>query len=169
MFPSDVVIARCKKSTDSRGELIITHEGAINDVVAIKRSISKRNVLRGLHFQKDPYPQRKIIEVIEGSIIGMLINMDDNSSKYGEFYSMVIHSSEGQVFHIPNHYAHGFLTITDVLFQYFTIGAYTADSEIAITPPKYFFEIQNIEKNSLIISDKDRRAFCYEEYFSQSK
>jgi len=169
MFPSDVLIATCKKSADSRGELVITHEGAINDVVAIKRSISKRNVLRGLHFQKNPYPQSKIIEVIDGSIIGMLINMNVGSSNYGKFYSMEIDSAEGQVLHIPSHYAHGFLTVTDVVFQYLTIGAYSADSEIAITPPKNFYEVQNIEQNSLNISDKDRLAFCYEKYFSTFK
>jgi dTDP-4-dehydrorhamnose 3,5-epimerase len=169
MFPSDVEIVGCKKSVDSRGELVITHEGAINDVVAIKRSISKKNVLRGLHFQKAPHPQRKIIEVIDGSIIAMLINMDLSSSNYGKFYSMEIHSAEGRVFHIPSHYAHGFLTMTDVVFQYLTIGAYSADSEIAITPPRNFYEDQNIESNFLTISDKDRLAFCYEKYFFNCK
>lgn len=169
MFPSDVAIAKHIKCVDSRGELVITHEGAINDVVAIKRSISKKNVLRGLHFQKAPYTQRKIIEVIDGSIIGMLINMDVDSSNYGKFYSMEIHSSEECVLYIPSHYAHGFLTTTDVVFQYLTIGAYSADAEIAITPPKNFYEVQNIESKLLTISEKDRLAFCYETYFSSGK
>lgn len=169
MFPSDVVITKYKKSTDSRGELVITHEGVLNDVVAIKRSTSKKNVLRGLHFQKNPHPQRKIIEVIDGSIVGMLIDMNVGSSSYGKFYSMEIHASEESVLHIPSHYAHGFLTITDVVFQYLTIGAYSVDAEIAIAPPKFFYEVQNIESNSLNISEKDRLAFCYETYFSSGK
>jgi dTDP-4-dehydrorhamnose 3,5-epimerase len=169
MFPSDVAITKFNKSVDSRGELVITHEGAINDVVAIKRSISKKNVLRGLHFQEAPHTQRKIIEVIDGSIIGMLINMDVGSSNYGKFYSMEIHSADGQVLHIPSHYAHGFITITDVVFQYLTIGAYSPDAEIAISPPKNFYEVQNIESSSLNISEKDRLAFCYETYFSSGK
>jgi len=165
MFPNDVVIEKYKKFTDSRGELVITHEGQVNDVMTIKRSFSKKNVLRGLHFQKPPNPQKKIIEVVSGSIIGLLINMDCDSSEYGKFHALKIHSADGNLLHIPSHYAHGFIALTDVVFQYFTIGAYSAGSEIAIAPPKVFYEQQGVDVDTLIISDKDRLAFCYEEYF----
>lgn len=167
MFPDDVVIEKYKKFTDSRGELVITHEGLINDVMTIKRSFSKKNVLRGLHFQKPPNPQRKIIEVVSGSIIGLLINMDNSSIEYGKFHTLKIDSADGNLLQIPSHYAHGFIALTDVVFQYFTIGPYSAESEIAITPPKFFYEQQGFDVESLIISDKDRLALCYEEYFQQ--
>lgn len=167
MFPQDVIIEKYKKFTDSRGELVITHEGFVNDVMTIKRSFSKQNVLRGLHFQKPPNSQKKIIEVVNGSIIGLLINMDIGSSEYGKLHTLKIHSADGNLLHIPGHYAHGFIALTDVIFQYFTVGPYSAASEIAIAPPKFFYEQEGIDVNSLVISDKDRLAFCYEDYFQQ--
>ena len=70
-------------------------------------SVSKKNVLRGLHFQKE-YPQGKLIQVLEGSIIDVIVDLRENSDSYGQYYSAELTSNNKLQLWAPPGLAHGF-------------------------------------------------------------
>ena len=167
IFPSDVSIVKLNSLSDNRGCLDVIFEQEISNQISLKRSISKKNVFRGMHYQKLPFLQKKVIQVISGTVIDILINMDTESEFYGKIYEKEISAKNSEVIHIPEHYAHGFIAITETVFQYITFGKYSSENEISIKLPESYFSKIRINKNDLIISDKDINAISHEDYFNR--
>ena len=165
MFPLDVSIHKLNSFSDNRGCLDVIFEQEISNQISLKRSISKKNVFRGMHYQKSPSLQKKVIQVISGTVIDILINMDINSEVYGKIYEREIIATNSEVIHIPEHYAHGFIAMTETVFQYITFGKYSSNNEISIKLPESYFSKIEININDLIISEKDINAISYEDYF----
>jgi dTDP-4-dehydrorhamnose 3,5-epimerase len=76
-------------------------------------SNSKKNVLRGLHYQLNPYSQAKLIRVIKGSIVDVVVDIRKNSPTYGEFVSVKLDSDSKQMLFVPEGFAHGFYVLED--------------------------------------------------------
>jgi dTDP-4-dehydrorhamnose 3,5-epimerase len=165
MFPSDVLILPVSSFSDDRGNLDVIFEKEISDSISLKRSTSKKFVFRGMHFQTSPSMQKKVIQVLSGTVLDIIINMDINSDYYGQIYKKIINSDDNEVIHIPPHYAHGFIALTETVFQYMTFGKYSPDNEISLKLPLTFFEEENIDLKKLIISHKDLNAIPYDKYF----
>ena len=116
---TDVVIIKRKVFLDYRGNL--TKEYEISPFrkhfpVDFKEeyvSFSKKDVLRGLHFQKNPLAQGKYISVISGSIFDVAVDLREDSEQYMRYVSSVLRSEEGESIWIPEGYAHGFLSLED--------------------------------------------------------
>ena len=66
---------------------------------------SKKNVIRGLHFQS-PKKQTKILHVVKGKIMDVVVNIDKNSKNFGKVFKYIL--SEGNTIIVPNNYAHGY-------------------------------------------------------------
>ncbi len=167
MFPQDIKVLKIQNFTDRRGSLSIVFESDEPQVIALKKSQSKKYVFRGMHFQRDPFPQKKVIQVLSGTIIDIVINMDINSVDYGRVFERIIKAEDGELFYIPGYYAHGFLALTDVEFQYITLGKYSYESEMSISLPSNYFESKGLSSTEFILSDKDAAAISYENYFSK--
>lgn len=165
MFPSDVSIVKLNSFSDNRGYLDIIFENEINDHISLKRSYSKKFVFRGMHYQQSPYLQKKVIQVVSGTVIDILINMDSKSEYYGKIYQREIIASNSEVVHIPEYYAHGFVAMTETVFQYITFGKYSLENELSLSLPKSFFTKIQLNISDLIISAKDMNAISYEDYF----
>jgi dTDP-4-dehydrorhamnose 3,5-epimerase len=165
MFPQDIKILKIKSFFDRRGELSVIYESEEREVVALKRSQSKQYVFRGMHYQLEPFLQKKVIQVLSGTIVDVVVNMDVNSGDYGKIFERVIHAADEEVFYIPGNYAHGFLALTDVEFQYVTLGKYSPEAELSFSLPEDYFQSRSLAFRSLILSDKDASAIPYEEYF----
>jgi dTDP-4-dehydrorhamnose 3,5-epimerase-like enzyme len=86
-------------------------------------------------------------------------------SIYGRIFEKVINGDDGELFYIPEHYAHGFLALTDVEFQYITLGKYSDQFELSISLPFNYFYSKGLAMTSMILSDKDASAISYEKYF----
>lgn len=107
--------------------------GLPTEFVQDNESKSKKNVLRGLHFQKPPFAQGKLIRVIQGKILDVAVDLRKDSSTFGKWTSVILSSENKTVFWVPAGFAHGFATLAEeniVLYKCTT--PYNKESEGAI-------------------------------------
>lgn len=138
-------------------------------VVQTNRSKSGKGVLRGLHFQKNPKTQAKIVEVISGAAIDVVVDMRVDSPTYGKSTSVLltpynkdIEGSGRQLF-VPRGFAHGFVSLEDdTVFQYLIDNDYAPETEGGIlwNDPDLGIDWEEIfEKYDIkepLLSDKDQ-------------
>ena len=77
------------------------------------RSLSSKNVLRGLHFQHPPFAQAKLVSVIKGEVLDVVVDIRKGSDTYGEYIAEHLSEENHQQLYIPEGMAHGFLTLKD--------------------------------------------------------
>lgn len=121
-------------------------------------SKSSKHVLRGLHFQAEPYSQSKLIKVLCGEIFDVAVDIRPDSKSYGEYVSIVLSSNNCKQFFIPQGFAHGFLVLSDsaeILYKVDT--EYNKDSEKTLIYDDHDINIAWPEINHGIftLSDKD--------------
>jgi dTDP-4-dehydrorhamnose 3,5-epimerase len=93
-------------------------------------SKSHKGVLRGLHFQKPPFAQGKLVRVIAGAVLDVAVDLRKNSATYGQHYSCVLSAENKLMFYIPDGFAHGFYTLeNNTIFAYKCTQAYHKASE----------------------------------------
>ncbi len=71
-------------------------------------------VLRGLHYQDNPYAQSKLVSVVQGKILDIAVDIRKNSTTYGKYFSFVLESDSNKSIFIPKGFAHGYLTLSDM-------------------------------------------------------
>lgn len=105
---------------DNRGYFMETYnqhdmqENGLNMFfVQDNQSMSKKGVLRGLHFQKQ-YPQGKLVRVIKGSVFDVAVDLRANSNTYGQWYGVELNENNKKQFYISEGFAHGFLVLSDI-------------------------------------------------------
>ena len=105
---------------DSRGYFMETYnqkdmsDAGLNMVfVQENQSMSKKGVLRGLHFQKQ-FPQGKLVRVIKGSVFDVAVDLRPNSKTYGQWFGVELTEENKKQFYISEGFAHGFLVLSDV-------------------------------------------------------
>ena len=96
-------------------------------------SVSKKHVLRGLHFQKPPYAQGKLVNVVRGAALDVAVDLRKNSPTFGKWKSVLLTEDNGLIFWIPEGFAHGFVALEDnTVFQYKCTNIYCKESEGSI-------------------------------------
>ena len=76
-------------------------------------SVSKRNVIRGMHFQTPPADHTKLVYVTNGTILDVVLDIRVDSPTYGQHISFELSSDNAKMMYIPSGFAHGFLALTD--------------------------------------------------------
>ena len=100
---------------------------------------SQKNVFRGMHFQKPPFEQDKLLILIKGNIIDYIVNINSNS-KFGQIYKYEMEA--GDIIWIPKGFCHGFKTISkDVLVNYKLTNKYSKKNYSGILPEKFSIKI----------------------------
>lgn len=121
-------------------------------------SKSSYGVLRGLHFQKPPYAQSKLVRVIKGAVLDVAVDIRKGSPTFGQHVAVELTEDNHRQFFIPRGFAHGFSVLTDeVIFQYKCDNFYAPQSEGALAwddPDLGIDWRQPAEK--VILSEKDR-------------
>ena len=104
---------------DNRGYFMETYnqkdmaEAGLNMVfVQDNQSMSKKGVLRGLHFQKE-YPQGKLVRVIKGSVFDVAVDLREGSETYGKWFGVELTEENKKQFYISEGFAHGFLVLSE--------------------------------------------------------
>ncbi len=129
-------------------------------------SKSQKNVLRGLHFQKPPYAQGKLIQVIQGAVWDVLVDIRKESATYGEHFGIELSEHNKTQFYIPPGFAHGFLTLEDeTIFHYKCTNVFNKESEGSIIWNDSDLNI-NWNCKDPIISDKDKVAPLFKSFNS---
>lgn len=132
-------------------------------VVQANRSKSSKGVVRGLHFQKNPKCQAKIVEVIKGSAIDIVVDIRKDSDTYGKWTSVLLTPDNNRQLFVPRGFAHGFVSLEDdTIFHYLVDNDYAPDMEDGIlwNDPEININWDEIFKeydiNNPLLSDKDK-------------
>ena len=134
---------------------------SMKGVVQGARSLSGKGIVRGLHFQKDPMCQSKLVECLRGGVLDVVVDMRKDSPTYKKWISVELTPENGRQLLIPRGFAHGFVSLKDdTLFQYLVDNDYAPSHEDGIlwNDPEigidWQFEKYDIENP--ILSDKDK-------------
>lgn len=121
-------------------------------------SKSVYGVLRGLHFQKPPFAQSKLVRVIQGAVLDVAVDIRVGSPTYGKHVAVELTAENHRQLFIPRGFAHGFSVLTDeVVFQYKCDNFYAPQSEGAIVWNDPALGIDwRIPEASVILSEKDK-------------
>jgi dTDP-4-dehydrorhamnose 3,5-epimerase len=121
-------------------------------------SLSQKGVIRGLHFQKPPFAQAKLIRVIAGSILDVVVDLRKDSKTFGKHFKHVLTADNKKQLFIPQGFAHGFLSLEDqTVILYKCSEYYHKESEDAILWNDETLNI-NWETDRPILTEKDKNA-----------
>lgn len=96
-------------------------------------SMSHKHVLRGMHFQKEPHAQAKLVYCPHGSILDVILDIRPESETFGKFYSVELSAQNGLSLFIPEGFAHGFLALSEhALTSYLMNRVYAPEAESGI-------------------------------------
>lgn len=120
-------------------------------------SKSRYGVLRGLHFQKPPYAQSKLVRVVKGAVLDVAVDIRKGSPTFGQHVAVELSEQNHRQFFIPRGFAHGFAVLTDeVIFQYKCDNFYAPQSEGALAWDDPDLAIDwRIPADDVILSAKD--------------
>lgn len=127
--------------TDERGYFLETFNeqkyqsllGENYSFVQDNLSRSAKGVLRGLHFQLEPFAQGKLVQVIQGSVLDVAVDIRINSPTFGMYQAVELSATNHLQFWIPPGFAHGFLTLEEnTLFSYKCTAYYSPENERTI-------------------------------------
>lgn len=122
-------------------------------------SLSTYGVRRGLHFQRPPYTQSKILRCVKGRVLDVAVDIRKGSPTYGRHVAVELSEDNHRQFFVPKGFAHGFAVLSDVaLFQYKCDEFYhpEADGGISIQDESLGIDWQ-LPADKAILSDKDTR------------
>lgn len=128
-------------------------------------SRSKRGVLRGLHFQREPYAQAKLVRVVQGRVIDVAVDIRPGSPTFGKYVATELSGENHRQMFIPKGFAHGYVVLEDdTVFQYKCDEYYHPESEagIAWNDPQIGIEWP-LSEDEIILSDKDRKHLTLKE------
>lgn len=121
-------------------------------------SKSSYGVLRGLHFQKPPYAQSKLVRVIKGAVLDVAVDIRKGSPTFGKHVAVELTEENHLQLFIPRGFAHGFSVLSqEVIFQYKCDNFYAPQSEGALAWDDSDLNINwRIPTNQIILSEKDK-------------
>jgi dTDP-4-dehydrorhamnose 3,5-epimerase len=121
-------------------------------------SLSQKGVIRGLHFQRPPYAQSKLIRVITGSIFDVVVDLRKDSKTFGKYFKQILSSENKQQIFIPEGFAHGFLCLEDnTVINYKCSEFYYKEAEDALLWNDETLNI-NWGIKEPVLTEKDRNA-----------
>jgi len=118
---------------ESYNQQKLAGQGFYNSFVQDNESLSKRGVLRGLHFQLPPFAQGKLVRVVKGSVFDVAVDLRKDSPTYGKWTGLELTGSNKLMFWVPEGFAHGFQSMEDeTIFSYKCTNFYDKASESSI-------------------------------------
>lgn len=141
---------------------IITPVNFVQD----NQSFSSKGTLRGLHFQKNPFAQGKLVRVLQGAVLDVAVDIRKGSPTYGQYHSEMLSDKNHKQFWVPAGFAHGFLTLEDdTIFVYKCTNFYNKESEGGLLHNDPILNIDWGEINP-ILSEKDMIYPDFNEFIS---
>jgi len=121
-------------------------------------SVSNKNVLRGMHFQKPPHDHAKLVYVVAGEILDVAVDIRKSSETFGCYYATNLSFNNSKSLYMSKGFAHGFLTLSDTAtVVYLTTTVHSPESDSGIKWDSFGFDWNGMIDP--IISDRDSR-FC---------
>lgn len=122
------------------------------------QSKSSYGVLRGLHFQKPPYCQSKLVRCIKGAVLDVAVDIRKGSPTFGKYVAVELTEDNHRQFFVPRGFAHGFAVLSqEAIFQYKCDNFYNKESEGAIAWNDPTLAIDwRVPADKILLSDKDK-------------
>lgn len=118
-------------------------------------SFSKKGTIRGLHFQKQPYEQAKLVRCIKGHVLDVVVDLRTDSGSFGKVLTFDLSENHNRSVFVPRGCAHGFSALEDSIFQYKIDNEYNKKSEGGVIYNDPDLSINWQVKDIPLISDKD--------------
>ena len=116
--------------TDDRGVFVKTyHETTLRNAgieFELKESyfsISRKDVIRGMHFQLPPHQHSKVVFCPQGAILDVIVDLRKGSATYGQYYATELSADNHKAYFIPEGFAHGFKALTDDAMTYYLVSS----------------------------------------------
>lgn len=129
-------------------------------------SKSSYGVLRGLHFQRPPFTQAKLVRVIEGEVLDIAVDLRATSPTFGKYQSVILSAENKYQFYVPRGFAHGFVVLSQTV-----IFAYKVDNDYAPTHDDgIMYNCESlgidwmIDEKDIQLSEKDKELQTFMEY-----
>jgi dTDP-4-dehydrorhamnose 3,5-epimerase len=149
---------------DSRGYFYESYNQAVFEKAGISvpfvqdnQSMSMKGAIRGLHFQKYPKAQAKLVRVTAGCVLDVVVDIRKDSPTFGKHLSIELSADNQKMLFIPVGFAHGFATLQDnTIFQYKCSDLYYPENEGGIRFNDPDLAIQWPEFDAVVVSEKDK-------------
>ena len=131
-------------------------------------SMSSYGVMRGLHFQRPPFTQSKLVRCVKGKVLDVAVDIRKGSPTYGRHVAVELSEDNHRQFFVPRGFAHGFAVLSDIaVFQYKCDNFYApeADGGINIKDCSLCIDWQ-IPVDAAILSEKDIKQVCLKDFDS---
>lgn len=127
-------------------------------------SISKKDVIRGIHFQTPPHEHAKIVFCPKGAILDVIVDIRKESPFYGKYYAAELNETNHQAYYIPEGFAHGFMALTEGAITYYLVSSMYSqphDTGIRYDSIGYDWGIKNP-----LLSERDLSFISFKEFES---
>ena len=158
---------------DDRGYFLESYnkkefEKAIGEISFVQDNESKssKGVLRGLHFQKPPYTQAKLVRCIEGKVLDVAVDIREGSETFGQHVTVELTGENKKQVFIPRGFAHGFLVLSEsAIFAYKVDNSYAPTHDAGIRWDDSLLNIQwGVSESEVLVSEKDAKLPFFSEF-----
>lgn len=149
------------------------------DFIQDNESKSSYGVLRGLHLQRPPFCQAKLVRVVLGEVLDVAVDFRTDSPTFGQHYSIILSAENKTQFFVPRGFAHGFVVLSETaIFQYKVDNVYSFENEMGIlyNDPELgidwkinYSDIRLSEKDKILPKMFDYQFFTTAEYQQNSR
>lgn len=160
---------------DARGYFVETYneqryrEAGVDAMfVQDNQSCSTYGVVRGLHFQKPPYTQAKLVSCTKGRVLDVAVDLRKESPTYGKWFSVELSEENHRQFYIPRGFAHGFSVLSEqAVFTYKCDNLYHPEAEggLLLSDPDVAIDWQ-VPEDKRVISEKDTKHPLFKDLVS---
>ena len=166
---SGMFVVKCQQSFDLRGCFVKNFNAPVFEKYGIRficresfYSTSKKNVIRGMHFQVYPFDGYKLVTLIAGHVLDVVLDLRKESCSFGKHLAVEMHADHGDAVLIPPDCAHGFLALDDnCILNYQTGSEYSPQHDLGILYNSFGFDWPC---SSPIISTRDQGHPTFSEY-----
>ena len=171
----DLIILEPEIFGDNRGYFIESYnqkkfEDIVGKVLFVQDNESKstKGVLRGLHFQKPPFDQAKLVRCIAGKVLDVAVDLRKRSKTYGQHIVVELSSENKRQLFVPRGFAHGFLVLSEnAIFSYKVDNVYAPDYDSGIRWNDSKLNINwGIDDSHVLVSDKDSNLPFFSDFKS---
>ncbi len=173
----DLLIIEPKVWQDNRGYFyesynskLFAEAGIDARFVQDNQSFSQKGTLRGLHAQRAPFAQGKLVRVIQGSVLDVAVDVRKASPTFGQHFSIELSGTNHRQLWVPPGFLHGFLTLEDnTIFTYKVSNYYDKDSEIGVIWNDRQLNINwsaDVAEESMVFSQKDLELPAFADFSS---
>ena len=164
-----VLILQPKVLEDARGSFMESYRSewfAGVKFIQDNEAVSKKGVIRGLHFQRPPFAQSKLIRVLSGRILDVIVDLRKSSDTFGQVFSIELSSENKTQLLVPKGFAHGYATLSNTATVLYKVDQYyNKNYDTGIYPLSKSLSIDwGVSEH--ILSEKDQNLIHFEDFKS---